>query len=157
MYTRARILSVNLTRRTARLFLIDEGLDEEDTWDRLDPLPAGRSGLQEISRPGLAIRIRLAFLPGLPLGATSHQLNKTQLVYQVNRCHDGKIFLRPATGQERSFNEELMGEALKLGGVEALLQGFCYEELPRGEGCHFVMSFGSPKLFFVVCETSIDR
>jgi hypothetical protein len=157
MYSRARILSVNVPLRTARLFLIDEGLDEEDTWDRLELLPAGQSGCREVGRPGLAIRIRLAFLPALPLGATSHHQDKSQSVYLVNRCHDGKIFLGPARGQGRSFNEELMGEARKLGGYEALLRGFCYEELPRGEGCHFIMSFVSPDLFFVMCETSIDR
>ena len=154
MHSRARVLSVNVSQRTASLFLIDEGLEREDSWDSLDMMPIGRTGHQEVRQPGLAIKIELACLAALPLGATDSPRDRTEVVYTANRCCKTQFFLG---GQNRSLNEELMAQGMKLGGLEAVLQGLEYEQLPRGAGTHYIMSYKSHQLMFVVIESSLEK
>ncbi len=151
-HCRARVESVNARLRTARIFLMDEGLEVEDIWDNLKPMR------KKLPQAGLAIKIELACVAALPLAAPPPPAGEE---YIVSRSSGGRIVLMQTTGSKKSLNEDLIRQALKLGGgrsnSEALIQGFEYAVLPQGEGRHFVLHYSSQQMLFVVADTALDR
>ena len=155
MHCRARLLALDAARRTATIFLLEEGRElEEVSLDSLSQL----GGQQDLLRPGLAIRVQLAGVPALP-AATLTPAAEEDVQFVVRRCPGGKVQLCPVQGGEkRSLNEKFLCEALKAGiGPEALIQGFDYERLPTGPSEVVLLQFSSPQMLFVIAVDSFDR
>ncbi len=150
MHCRARIQTTDVSRRTATLFLMDEGRQAaEVSWDCIRQL-TGEQQQQQLLRPGLAIRVQLD-------GALATDKDAT---YVVRRCPDGQLQLCPVDDgggeQQRSLNEMPLSAAVELGAA-ALLQGFSYERLTPGPGTFFILQFTSPQMLFVIAEACLDR
>jgi hypothetical protein len=157
MHCRARIQTVDASRRTATLFLMDEGPQAaEVSWDCIRQL-TGEQQQQQLLRPGLAIRVHTA-APATDKDAT----------YVVRRCPGGQLQLQlcpvdDGVEQQRgSLDETPLSKSLELGGGDgpssaALLQGFNYERLTPGPGTFFILQFTSPQMLFVIAEASLDR
>ena len=154
MHCRARVQTVDASRRTATLFLMDEGRQAvEVSWDCIRQL-TGEQQQQQLLRPGLAIRVQLDKALAADKDATT---------YVVRRCPDGQLQLCPVDDggeQQSSLNEMPPSEVLEQGGggpAAALLQGFNYERLTPGPGTFFILQFTSPQMLFVIAEASLDR
>jgi hypothetical protein len=150
MHCRARVQTVDASRRTATLFLMDEGRQAAQvSWDCIRQLTGEQQ--QQLTRPGLAIRVHTA----APALAT----DKDATTYVVRRCPDGQLQLCPVDDggeqQRRSLKE--MPELGGGGPTAALLQGFNYERLTTGPGTFFILQFTSPQMLFVIAEASLDR
>jgi hypothetical protein len=155
MHCRARVQTVDASRRTATLFLMDEGRQAaEVSWDCIRQLTGEQQQQQLLLRPGLAIRVHTA-TPATDKDAT----------YVVRRCPDGQLQLCPVDDdggeqQRRSLDEMPPSEVLEQGGggpAAALLQGFNYERLTPGPGTFFILQFTSPQMLFVIAEACLDR
>ncbi len=153
MHCRARVQAVDASRRTATLFLMDEGRQAAQvSWDCIRQL-TGEQQQQQLTRPGLAIRVHTA-APATDKDATT---------YVVRRCPGGQLQLCPVDGdggeQRMSLTEMPPSEAVEQGGggPAALLQGFKYERLTPGPGTFFILQFTSPQMLFVIAEASLDR
>jgi hypothetical protein len=156
MHCRARVQSVDVSRRTATLFLMDEGRQAAAvSWDCIRQL-TGEQQQQQLLRPGLAIRVQLDKALAADKDATT---------YVVRRCPDGQLQLCPVDDgggeQQRSLDEMPLSEVLDRGSdgsaSAALLQGFKYERLTPGPGTFFILQFTSPQMLFVIAEASLDR